>query len=63
MMNDWGSGHGFNLRRVIEWWVQAKEMRKLQVTMGRKVERESQKGILTKATKDELQDICIWKSD
>lgn len=31
--------------------------------MGRQVERKSQQGILKKATKDILKDICTWVSD
>lgn len=30
--------------------------------MGRQVEGKSQKGILKKATEDELKDVCIWTS-
>lgn len=51
-----------NLMRAMEWWFRAKEMSKLEVTRGRQVEGKSQKGILKKATEDELKDICIWTS-
>ena len=51
-----------NLMRAMERWFRAKEMSKLEVTVGRQVERKSQKGILKKATEDELKDICIWMS-
>lgn len=48
---------------IIANWFRGKEMINLQVTMGRQDGRKSQKGILKKATEDELRGSCTWLAD
>lgn len=53
---------GFSCQSSEAMVVRAEKLTKPEVTVWRQVERKSQKGILKKATEDELKDICNWLS-